>query len=55
MNNDIDWNDWTRRLQQTLGALMAETVGQKAPSVETWDLVQAVIELEAEAAALAPP
>jgi hypothetical protein len=46
----IDWSDWTRRLQQALGALLAETVGQKEPDPETWDLTQGAIELEAEAA-----
>lgn len=46
----IDWVDWTRRLQQALGALLTETIDQKEPNKETWDLVQGVIELEAEAA-----
>lgn len=46
----IDWIDWTRRLQQALGNLLAETVDQKEPDPETWDLVQGAIELEAEAA-----
>ncbi len=46
----IDWLDWTRRLQQALGALLAETVDQKEPNTQTWDLVQGAIELEAEAA-----
>ncbi len=46
----FDWADWTHRFQQALGALLAETVGQKAPNSETWDLVQGAIELEAEAA-----
>jgi hypothetical protein len=49
-NEGIDWADWTRRLQQALGALLAETVGQREPDPETWDLVQGAIELEAEAA-----
>jgi hypothetical protein len=44
----IDWRDWTRRLQQALGALLAETVGQREPDPQTWDLVQGAIELEAE-------
>lgn len=48
----IEWADWTRRLQQALGALLAETIDQKEPTTGTWDLVQGVIELEAEAAAL---
>lgn len=48
--NKIDWADWTRRLQQALGALLAETIDQKEPNQETWDLVQGAIELEAEAA-----
>lgn len=47
----IDWIDWTRRLQQALGALLAETIDQKEPDPKTWDLVQGAIELEAEAAA----
>lgn len=47
----IDWVDWTRRLQQALGALLAETIDQKKPNAETWDLVQGAVELEAEAAA----
>jgi hypothetical protein len=46
----IEWADWTRRLQQALGALLAETVDQKQPNVETRELVQGAIELEAEAA-----
>lgn len=46
----IDWVDWTRRLQQALGALLAETINQKEPNARTWDLVQGAIELEAEAA-----
>lgn len=46
----IDWADWTRRLQQALGALLAETIDQKEPDRETRDLVQGAIELEAEAA-----
>jgi hypothetical protein len=46
------WADWTRRMQQALGALLAETANQKEPDPETWDLVQGAIELEAEAAAL---
>lgn len=47
----IEWADWTCRLQSALGALLAETIDQREPSVETWDLVQGAIELEAEAAA----
>lgn len=46
----FDWPDWTCRLQQALGALLAETISQKEPNAETWDLVQGAIELEAEAA-----
>lgn len=45
----IDWPDWTHRLQQALGALLAETIDQKEPDPATWDLVQGAIELEAEA------
>ncbi len=45
----IDWPDWTRRLQQALGALLAETIDQRKPDLETWNLVQAAIELEAAA------
>jgi hypothetical protein len=51
MAASIDWADWTRRLQQALGALLAETIGQKEPDIGTWDLVQGAVELEAEAAA----
>lgn len=51
ITSPLDWSDWTRRLQQALGALLAETVDQKEPDPETWDLVQGAIELEAEAAA----
>ncbi len=47
----FDWADWTRRLQQALGALLAETISQKEPNEETRDLVQGAIELEAEAVA----
>lgn len=47
----IDWADWTRRLQQELGALLAETIGQKEPDPATQNLVLGAIELEAEAVA----
>lgn len=50
--NKVQWEDWIRRLQQALGALLAETIDQKEPNVDTWDLVQSAIELEAEAAGL---
>lgn len=46
----INWPDWTRRLRQELGALLAETVNQREPDTKTWNLVQGAIELEAEAA-----
>ena len=48
----IDWIDWTRRLQQALAALLAETIDQKEPNAKTRDLVQGAVELEAEAASL---
>ena len=52
MINDMDWDAWTRQLQQALGALLADTIDRKEPTGELWDLVQCAIELEAEAAAL---
>lgn len=52
----IDWKAWTKELQQRLGSLLADTTDltpeqwAKVP-METRELVQGVIELEAEAAA----
>lgn len=52
MKTKAEWADWTRRLQQTLGALLAETIDEKEPDTNTRELVQGAIELEAEAAGL---
>lgn len=52
----VDWKTWTKELQQRLGSLLADTADltpaqwAKVPQ-ETRELVQAAIELEAEAAA----
>lgn len=52
-----EWKAWIRRLQQGLGALLADTVDitdeqwTKVPD-EVRELVQGAIELEAEAAEL---
>jgi len=52
----VDWRAWTKELQQWLGSLLADTANltpaqwAKVPQ-ETRELVQAAVELEAEAAA----
>lgn len=52
----IDWRLWAKELRVQLGALLAETVlteeRRRSMPPEMADLVQGVIELEAEAAAL---
>lgn len=54
--SEPDWRLWAKELQQRLGSLLADTADltpaqwAKVPQ-ETRELVQAAIELEAEAAA----